>query len=143
MMNKLVFWTLFTACSFALAESACVAAFDKEIPSVLKAMKNKTDVNRWPKFGRFLNRYNSCLDGSLAETVQGVSEEALAKDWHGFVQYAQSGLMTPTVLKDIRMGFSVEMGISENLKAIQKNAKEECTEKIRKFCHDIARAQIK
>lgn len=143
MHNQIVFLILIGLCSAASAENGCVAAFDKEIPSVLKAMKNKTDAGRWLKFGRFLNKYNSCLDGSLAEIVQGVSEEALAQDWHGFVEYARSGRMTPTALKDIRMGFSPEVGLSENLKAIQKNAKEECSEKIQKFCDDIAKTHIK
>lgn len=141
-MKKSVFLILFVFGLSASAENACVAAFDKEIPTVLKAMKDKTDKTRWPKFGRFLNKYNSCLDGSLAETVQGISEEALAKDWHGFIQYAESGHTTPTALKAIRMGFSPEMGLSENLKIIQKNAKAECTEKIKKFCDDIAKAKI-
>ncbi len=143
MLNKSAFLILFTYSLSLFAENACVAAFDKEIPSVLKAMKNKTDQTRWPKFGRFLDKYTSCLDGALAETVQGVSEEALTQDWHGFVQYAKSGNMTPTTLKNIRSGFSPEMGLAENLKIIQKNAQAECVEKIKKFCDDITKTRIK
>ena len=45
---------------------------------ISKVMSDRKDNSRWQKYGKFLDKFADCLDGSYAETVQGISEDALA-----------------------------------------------------------------
>ena len=80
-------------------------------------------LSRWQKYGKFLNKYANCLDGSYAEAVQNISENALANDWRGFISFIKKSKPANKVLINIESGFLQEMGTKENLKKIKKMQK--------------------
>ena len=131
------------ACSFASAANLCESSFDQEVAPITEIMKERKNIDRWKKYEAFLKKFDTCLDGAYAETVQGISEDGLANDWDGFIHYVLDQNPDPKILhSDIQMGFSVEMGLSKNLKLIQKNARAKCPKQIISFCREINNANV-
>lgn len=115
---------------------------ESEGVAIIKLMQEKKDSKRWKKYAQFLTKVNHCLDAADGQAVVGISEDALADDWDGFVEYLNSNKPSEVVMRNIKIGFSVEMGSLEKLKKIQKNAKTKCPKKIKHFCEDISKTKL-
>jgi hypothetical protein len=126
----------------AQGASVCETTFDQEVVGVSKQMHEAKAPRRWKTYAAFLKKYGPCLDGGYAETVQEISEAALANDWKGLTKFIEVEHPNQKFLRKIESGFSMEMGDGERLKAIQANAKKHCPKQIKKFCAEIAKAKL-
>ncbi len=122
--------------------NVCVQDFDKEVEPVIQQMSDRTSPLRWTNYEAFLKKFGPCLDGEPAETVQGISEEALAEDWRGFNDYVAKHRPERRVMKHIESGFSRSMGSPTKLKKIQANAKGLCERTLKSFCRRITSAKL-
>ncbi|MBT4760865.1 MAG: hypothetical protein HOO06_04125 [Bdellovibrionaceae bacterium] len=143
MIKLLACFLVVGSSAFAFSENLCSSSFDDEIGTISKTMHKRTDPLRWDKYGKFLKKFGNCLDGSYAETIQGVSEEALAEDWTAFTAYVSKKKPESTILRGVQTGFALEMSLTANLKKIQNNAKKYCPSVISSFCTEILKAKFK
>lgn len=130
------------AFSSAHAGSVCETSFDKEVIPVMNLMKKAKEPSRWKKYSSFLEKFGPCLDASYAETVQGISEDALANDWKGFSDFVMKDHPKDKVLQHMEGGFAPEMGLPELQMKIQKNAELSCPSQLKKFCSEILKAKL-
>lgn len=142
MKNLFYILIIFGFSNVVIAGNLCETSFDKEVGAVSKAMSDQKNQTRWQIYEKFLNKFAECLDGSYAETIQGISEDALAKDWNGFISFAKKSKPVEKVLINIESGFSEEMGLAENLKKIKENAKQTCPSEIKNFCNKILKTKL-
>lgn len=148
MIKQLLFVLSAVCCLavFSVSEAKtniCEKSFEKEATGVAEKMKAKKDPQRWDKYGKFLKKYGSCLDGQYAQTVQGISQVALAHDWEAFGKYvAKKKNRNEIVLKNIEAGFDPEMSDSKEIEVIQDNARTKCPPAVQEFCDKVTQTKL-
>ncbi len=150
MIYKTFIMCLAACCSvmFSVAEgnpraSVCEKSFEKEAPGIAEKMRAKKDPKRWDKYGKFLKKYGGCLDGQYAQTVQAISEVALAHDWEAFGKYVgKKKNRDEAILKNIKAGFDPEMSNSKDIEVIQDNARTKCPPVMQEFCDKVTHSKI-
>lgn len=123
------------------ARNLCETSFNKEVAVVSKVMSERKNKSRWNQYAEFLGKFNDCLDASYAETIQGISEDALATDWIEFTSFVEKSNPPKKILINIESGFSAEMGLTTNLKKIKENAKHYCPLNIKEFCDKVLKTK--